>query len=56
MIMTQAVTEFFLSEDIANFTIKNDDSRKTATLCCRLLLQSTTYGNVVDSPTESHSV
>ena len=26
MIMTQAVREFFLSEDIANFTIKNDAS------------------------------
>ena len=26
MIMTQAVREFFLSEDIANFTIKNEDS------------------------------
>jgi hypothetical protein len=26
MIMTQALREFFLSEDIANFTIKNDDS------------------------------
>ena len=24
--MTQAVNEFFLSEDIANFAIKNDDS------------------------------
>ena len=26
MIMTQAVNEFFLSEDMANFAIKNDDS------------------------------
>jgi SAM-dependent methyltransferase len=30
MIMTQAVREFFLSEDIANFTIKNDDSSLVA--------------------------
>jgi SAM-dependent methyltransferase len=30
MIMTQAVNEFFLSEDIANFTIKNDDSSLVA--------------------------
>ena len=26
MTMTQAVNEFFLSEDVANFAIKNDDS------------------------------
>jgi SAM-dependent methyltransferase len=30
MIMTQAVREFFLSEDIANFTIKNEDSSLVA--------------------------
>jgi SAM-dependent methyltransferase len=30
MIMTQALREFFLSEDIANFTIKNDDSSLVA--------------------------
>jgi hypothetical protein len=30
MIMTQAMREFFLSEDIANFTIKNDDSSLVA--------------------------
>jgi hypothetical protein len=26
MIMTQAINEFFLSEDVTNFAIKNDDS------------------------------
>ena len=30
MIMTQAVREFFLSEDIANFTVKNEDSSLVA--------------------------
>jgi SAM-dependent methyltransferase len=30
MIMTQAVNEFFLSEDMANFAIKNDDSQLVA--------------------------
>ena len=30
MIMTQAVREFFLSEDVANFTIKNEDSSSVA--------------------------
>jgi len=30
MMMTQAVNEFFLSEDVANFTIKNDDSSLVA--------------------------
>lgn len=30
MIMTQAVREFFLSEDITNFTIKNEDSSLVA--------------------------
>jgi len=28
--MTQAVNEFFLSEDVANFTIRNDDSLQVA--------------------------
>jgi len=30
MIMTQAVNEFFLIEDMANFAIKNDDSQSVA--------------------------
>ena len=30
MIVTQAVNEFFLSEDIENFAIKNDDSSLVA--------------------------
>ena len=30
MVMTEAVREFFLSEDIANFTIKNEDSSLVA--------------------------